>query len=113
MAEGNSTRKIWIVFWILFVLTTIEVFLGIFKPDFLTDNLIIGVSLLNHTFIFLTLLKAYYIVMTFMHLGDERKSFKWVILAPYILFILYLIFICLTESSYWHEVFQGADSINP
>jgi uncharacterized integral membrane protein len=48
-----------------------------------------------------------------MHLGDERKSFKWVILAPYILFILYLIFICLTESSYWFEVFQGENSINP
>ena len=48
-----------------------------------------------------------------MHLGDERKNFKWVILAPYILFIMYLIFICLTESSYWHEVFEGANSINP
>ena len=100
MAEGNSTRKIWIVFWILFVLTTIEVFLGIFKPDFLTDNLIIGVSLLNHTFIFLTLLKAYYIVMTFMHLGDEKKSLKLSIITPMFVLIPYLLFILLVEASF-------------
>ena len=49
-------------------------------------------------FLVLTIVKAAYIVLVFMHLGDERKSFKWVILAPYILFILYLIFICLTLS---------------
>lgn len=100
MAEGNSTRKIWIVFWILFVLTTIEVFLGIFKPDFLTDNLIIGVSLLNHTFIFLTLLKAYYIVMTFMHLGDEKRSLKISIITPMFVLIPYLLFILLVEASF-------------
>ena len=100
MAEGNSTRKIWIVFWILFVLTTIEVFLGIFKPKFLTDNLIIGVSLLNHTFIFLTLFKAYYIVMTFMHLGDEKKSLKISIIAPMFVLIPYLLFILLVEASF-------------
>ena len=100
MAEGNSTRKIWMVFWILFVLTTIEVFLGIFKPDFLTDNFIIGVSLLNHTFIFLTLLKAYYIVMTFMHLGDEKRSLKISIIAPMFVLIPYLLFILLVEASF-------------
>ena len=30
--------------------------------------------------------------MVFMHLGDERRSFKLMILVPYLLFILYLIF---------------------
>ena len=34
-----------------------------------------------------------------MHLGDERKNFKWVILGPYLLFIAYLIFICLSEAA--------------
>ncbi len=100
MAASNSTRKIWIVFSILFVLTTIEVFLGISKPDFLIDNLIIGVSLLNHTFILLTLLKAYYIVMTFMHLGDEKKSLKLSIIAPMFVLVPYLLFILLVEASY-------------
>ena len=48
----------------------------------------------------MTMIKAAYIVLVFMHLGDEKKSLKWVILGPYILFIVYLIFIGLTESSY-------------
>ena len=100
MAEGNSTRKIWIVFWILFVLTTIEVLLGIFKPGTLVDNSIIGVSLLNHTFIILTLVKAYYIVMTFMHLGDEKKTLKISIITPMFILVPYLLFILLVEASF-------------
>jgi len=63
--------------------------------------------------IILTVVKASYIVLVFMHLGDERKNFKWVILGPYIMFILYLIFICLTESTYWYEVFAAGNSITP
>ena len=100
MAEGNSTRKIWLVFWILFVLTTIEVLLGIFKPVTLVDNSIIGVSLLNHTFIILTLVKAYYIVMTFMHLGDEKKTLKISIITPMFILVPYLLFILLVEASF-------------
>jgi cytochrome c oxidase subunit IV len=49
------------------------------------------------SFIILTLLKAGYIVMVFMHLGDEKKTFRYVILVPYFLFMLYLIFIALWE----------------
>lgn len=100
MAENSSTRKIWIVFWILFVLTTIEVLLGIFKPTILTDNSLIGVSLLNHVFIILTLFKAYYIVMTFMHLGDEKKSLQFSIIAPMWVLVPYLLFILLSEASF-------------
>jgi len=100
MAEASSTRKIWMVFWILFVLTTIEVLLGIFKPGVLTDNSIIGVTLLNHTFIILTIFKAYYIVMTFMHLGHETKPLQLSIIAPMFVLIPYLLFILLSEASY-------------
>jgi cytochrome c oxidase subunit IV len=52
------------------------------------------------TFIILTLLKAGYIILSFMHLGDEKKAMKYVILAPYIVFVIYLIFIALTEGAY-------------
>ena len=103
MAEAGSTRQIWIVFWILFILTTIEVALGIFKPQFMLLNYIVGVSLLNITFIVLTILKAYYIVATFMHLGDEKRSLQFSIVAPMWVLIPYLLFILLTEAS-----FQGA-----
>ena len=100
MAEESSTRKIWLVFWILFALTTVEVLLGIFKPSILVDNSIIGVSLLNHTFIILTLVKAYYIVMTFMHLGDEKKGLKISIITPMFILVPYLLFILLVEASF-------------
>jgi len=50
-------------------------------------------------FIGLTLVKAGYIVLSFMHLGDERKGLKYVILIPYFIFILYLIFVLITEGN--------------
>jgi len=100
MADAGSTRPIWIVFWILFVLTTVEVLLGIFKPAFMLDNAVIGVSLLNHTFIILTIIKAYYIVGTFMHLGHEVKSLQISLVAPMWILIPYLLFILLCEASF-------------
>ena len=100
MADSGSTRQIWIVFWILFVLTTVEVLLGIFKPAFMLDNAVIGVSLLNHTFIILTIIKAYYIVGTFMHLGHEERSLQISLVAPMWVLIPYLLFILLCEASF-------------
>lgn len=35
-----------------------------------------------------------------MHLGHEVKFFKYTVLLPYITFMLYCIFICLTEGTY-------------
>jgi len=52
------------------------------------------------TFIALTLVKAAYIVMSFMHLGDERRNIRAIILLPYALFALYLIWIAIWESNY-------------
>ena len=100
MAESGSTRQIWIVFWILLILTTVEVLLGLFKPAFMLDNAVIGVSLLNHTFIILTIVKAYYIVGTFMHLGHEKKSLQISIVAPMWVLVPYLLFILLCEASF-------------
>ena len=106
-------KKIWKVTIILTVITVAEVMMGAFIKQYLegTPNTIW--PYIRWSFIILTVIKAAYIVLVFMHLGDERKNFKWVILGPYILFILYLIFICLTESSYWYEVFDGVNSITP
>lgn len=96
-AHGKEIRKtIWKVTIILTLITAFEVFMGIMfkRADTFTWQSI------KWGFIILTLVKAGYIVLVFMHLGDERKNLKWTILAPYMLFILYLIFIGLTESSY-------------
>jgi cytochrome c oxidase subunit IV len=100
--HGVAIRKtIWKVTAILTAITILEVGLGIFVKQ--------GTSMwpiVKWSFIVLTVFKAAYIVLVFMHLGDEKKSFKWVILAPYILFILYLLFIAVQESSYIAEMYE-------
>lgn len=88
--EGKKIRKkIWIVTAILSIITILEVLVGAFYPKQVAGN---AWEFIMWGYIILTLIKAGYIVMVFMHLGDERKSFKMMILIPYILFILYLIF---------------------
>ena len=104
MSEQTGTWWIWRVFWILLIVTTIEVVLGIIKPAVLIDNFFLGTSLLNLIFIILTVVKAAYIVMEFMHLGHETKGFKWTILLPAVVLIPYLVFILLTEG---HYIFGG------
>ena len=86
-------RKIVMVTLLLTAITAVEVLLGAFvKQSHELWNLV------KWSFIVLTLVKAYYIVMVFMHLGEEKRSLKAVILLPYIAFILYLIFIAITEA---------------
>jgi cytochrome c oxidase subunit 4 len=98
--EGKKIRrKIWVVTAILTVVTGIEVAIGAMVHQ---DNPVWWIVKL--LFIGLTILKAGYIVLTFMHLGDERKILKYVILVPYFIFILYLIFIAITESNAVHAV---------
>lgn len=100
--EGKAIRKkIWKVTALLSIITIIEVAMGIIFAG--ADG--VKWQIVKWSFIGMTVLKAGYIVMIFMHLGDERKQFKWVVLGPYILFILYLVFICLVEASYtYHEL---------
>ncbi len=98
--EKKGNWWIWKVFWILLVVTSVEVLLGINQPEILVENRFLGTSLLNHIFIVLTLVKAGYIVLIFMHLGFERTTFKWTILIPAFILIPYLLFILLSEGGY-------------
>ena len=93
-ATGKQIRKkLYAVTVLLTVITIIEVFMGVaFKR-----NGTFTWEAIKLTFLVLTLVKAAYIVLIFMHLGDERKNLKYVILLPYALFIMYLIFIGLYE----------------
>ena len=97
MSEQTGTWWIWRVFWILLIVTAVEVILGIIKPAVLIDNSFLGTTLLNLIFIVLTIIKAAYIVMEFMHLGHEVKGLRWVIIAPMFVLIPYLLFILLVE----------------
>lgn len=91
-AGKKIRKKIWMVTLLLTIVTAVEVALGAFigqdSPAW---------PVVKWTFIALTILKAGYIVIVFMHLGDEKKVLKWIVLLPYAVFILYLIFIALTE----------------
>lgn len=86
-------KKIWFVTILLTVITAVEVLLGAFVKQ--GGDLWLTVKI---SFIVMTLFKAGYIVLTFMHLGDERKALKYMILLPYAIFIIYLMFISFTEA---------------
>jgi len=99
MAENKKGNWwIWKVFWILLGLTAFEVLLGIYKPPYFVKTIFLGTKLLNHVFIILTLIKAAYIVLSFMHLGEETKSLRWTILLPAFILVPYLLFIVLSEA---------------
>ncbi|MGB0870768.1 MAG: cytochrome C oxidase subunit IV family protein [Flavobacteriales bacterium] len=101
--EG-STKKIWIVFFILLVVTAVEVGLGIYNSE---NPGVINWTFLKWTFIVLTLFKAYYIVAEFMHLGHERKSLNWSLALPIVILVPYLLFILLNEASYIYELMHA------
>ena len=87
-------KKIIFVTVLLTVITVVEVVLGaMIKQDSAAWPIV------KWSFIIMTLIKAGYIVLVFMHLGDERKGLKYSILIPYFIFIAYLIFILLVEGT--------------
>ncbi|MEQ9186229.1 MAG: cytochrome C oxidase subunit IV family protein [Cryomorphaceae bacterium] len=102
--EGKKIRKnILFVTLILSVITTVEVIVGVYWKAWF-DSSATAWEFIKYAYIVLTLIKAGYIVMIFMHLGDERKSLRNVILLPYGIFIAYLLFILLVESTFIYDV---------
>ena len=89
-AHGKKARKkLWRVFWILLGVTIVEVLVGLYAAD---NPGVMSPLFLKCFFIGFTIVKAFYIVYTFMHLGDEERWTKWMIIAPFTGFILYFIF---------------------
>jgi cytochrome c oxidase subunit 4 len=99
-SDINSTesktqiKKIWKVFWILLVITVVEVGMGMFFSHSISKGVI------NFLFLALTLLKAGYIVAIFMHLGDEFKGFIASVLIPLVLFVWFIIAF-LADGFFW------------
>lgn len=89
--------RIWKVFWILLVITVVEVCLGMFFSHAMPK------ALIAFFFLALTLLKAAYIVKVFMHLGDETKSFMVTVLIPLVLFIWFIIAF-LYDGGFWLDI---------
>lgn len=102
----NITQKIWGVLILLSIVTVVEVALGIFKPKILLLYFL-NMKILNWIFISLTIVKAYYITWDFMHMRDETKILRRVVVWTFVFLVLYLIFILIQESGYIFD--QGSD----
>jgi hypothetical protein len=123
----SNIQKIWGVLIFLTIITGIEVVLGIYKPGILMSpwmsefqgegffatlgNILfsglIYMKPLNLIFIVLTIVKAYYITWDFMHMRDETKGLRRMVVWTGIFLILYLIFILLQEGGYVFRVYDN------
>lgn len=98
--EGKKIRKrIWLFFWVLLAITTVEVGIGMKWKEMFADNPAGIWPVIKWGFIGLTLLKAFFIVMEYMHLGGERKNLRWTILGSYLVLVAYLVFMVLLEAT--------------
>ena len=96
--EGVKKRKeIMKVTVILTLITLVEVLVGIKWGRGTVSGM--TWEAIKWGYIILTVIKAAYIVMIFMHLGEEKKVLRYFILVPYMLFICYLIFQGLYEGT--------------
>jgi len=102
----SNTQKIWGVLILLSIVTTVEVILGIYKPKALMASFL-SMKILNWIFIILTLVKAYYITWDFMHMRDETKSLRRMVVWTAVFLVCYLIFILLQEGGYVFDVYES------
>ena len=84
----ENVKRIWKTFWVLLIITVIELGLGLLMwatefPNWV-DLAIKGIIVI------LTLAKAFYIVSIFMHLGDEIRNMIMTIAVPILLFIWFI-----------------------
>lgn len=91
--HASGTKRIWKTFWLLSVITIIELGIGlaiynIHKGEHPNAML---VMFFKGMVCILTLAKAYYIVSVFMHLGDEVRNMIMTIVVPLCLFIWFII----------------------
>ncbi len=107
-AHESSTGRIWKVFWFLSAVTIVEVILGMTKPAVLFMNNFVGMNLLNWIFIILTLVKAYGIVWTFMHMEGETKGLRRSVVWTVVFLVIYLVFILLVEADYVFGVYRDS-----
>ncbi len=104
-AHGHSegTGRIWKIFWVLSLLTIIELALGLFlyfKGESISGGVVLSTKIVIGV---LTLLKAYYIVSVFMHLGDEVRNLIMTITVPLVLFVWFIIAF-LWDGNSWKEM---------
>ena len=85
--HGFDTKAVWRTFWILLVITCIELVIGMFvAPRFPHTTKI----WFNSLYIIFTSAKAFYIIAEFMHLKHEIKNMIMTIAVPALLFVWFI-----------------------
>jgi cytochrome c oxidase subunit IV len=97
--SAGSVKRIWKTFWILLIITLVELGIGVTMyllnlPDDFRRLALKG------TVTILSLANAYYIVSVFMHLGDEIRNMIMTIVVPLMLFIWFIIAFIYDGNSY-------------
>jgi caa(3)-type oxidase subunit IV len=88
--DKSKVRHVFKVALILFLVTVAE---------FIIAFTLASGGLRTSIFVVMTIVKAFYIVMEFMHLGHETKGLRWAIIFPTVL-IFWLIIALLMEGSF-------------
>jgi cytochrome c oxidase subunit IV len=87
---SQGTSRIWKTFWLLLIITLIELALG-FLMYFLHGSISSAIVLfIKGVIVILSLAKAFYIVSIFMHLGDELRNMIMTVVVPLTLFIWFI-----------------------
>lgn len=95
-SPADMKKQIWKTFWILFALTIVDIVLYFALLSYHS-------MLKNTLFVFLGVLKAFYIVGIFMHMKFERKALASIIILPFML-VLVLILLVLIEGGYTFDL---------
>jgi cytochrome c oxidase subunit 4 len=95
--DKEKIRKIWKVALILAIVTGVE---------FVIAFTIAAGGAKTFLFIGLTIVKAFYIVAEFMHLGHERRSLIMSIILP-MAFVVFLIFILWYQGTAIYNILYG------
>jgi cytochrome c oxidase subunit IV len=82
-----DTKAIWRTFWILLVITCVELTVGMFIAPRYPHHIKIWFNVL---YIILTAAKAFYIIAEFMHLRHEIKNLIMTIAVPALLFLWFI-----------------------
>ena len=88
--ELHGTAELWKIFWVLLVITVVDFIIYFAMGASMVRNII---------FIVLGLVKAFFIVGTFMHLKYERMFMILMIVLPALAFIGFLVFGLLHEGN--------------
>ena len=95
--HSHGTKDIWAKFWILSFLTFIDIAIYFMMTPSMGRNWI---------FIILGIVKAVFIVGTFMHMKHEKMNLALMIILPMVL-IIFLVYWMMYEGAFWGSMPVG------